>query len=69
MTIDIPHLRERTSTEGAAMNSVLTVDNFQSGDSGTYQCMAVDGNNTGYGVRAELIGMSPLHAITSYTYR
>lgn len=56
VVLDVPHLRERACTTVATSMSVLTVDNFQSGDGGTYQCMSVDGNNTGYGEMVELIG-------------
>ena len=53
---DVPHLRERTSNNGTTATSVLIVDNFQSSDSGSYQCMAVDGSSTGRGESIELRG-------------
>ena len=56
VVIDIPHLRERTCNDSTTATSVLTVDNFQSGDSGVYQCMAVDGNSTTQGHSTELRG-------------
>ncbi len=57
--IDVPHLRERMGNDGTTATSVLTVDNFQSSDSGSYQCMAVDGNTTvtGQGESIELRGL------------
>ena len=57
VTIDVPHLRERTCNDSTNATTVLTVDNFQSGDNGIYQCMAVDGHNIGYGDRIELRGL------------
>ena len=56
VVIDVPHLRERTCNDSTTATSVLTVDNFQSGDSGAYQCMAVDGNSTTQGDSTELRG-------------
>ena len=56
VVIDIPHLRERTCNDSTTASSVLTVDNFQSSDSGAYQCMAADGNSTGQGDSVELRG-------------
>ena len=55
--IDIPHLRERTYTVATTTTSVLTVDNIQSSDNGTYQCLAVDGNNAEQGDTIELRGI------------
>ena len=46
VVIDVPHLRERTSNDSTTTTSVLTVDNFQSSDTGTYQCSARDGTRT-----------------------
>ena len=60
VVIDVPHLRERTSHESTSATSVLTVDNFQSSDSGVYQCMAVDRNYTGQGDSIELRGLTRL---------
>ena len=53
---DVPHLRERTCNDSASATSVLTVDNFQSSDDGTYHCMAVNGNTIGEGGNTELRG-------------
>ena len=61
MVIDVPHLRERTCNDRTNATSVLTVDNFQSSDNGTYQCRAVDGNNSGYGDRIELRGLTQFY--------
>ena len=49
VVIDVPHLRERTTYDSTTTTSVLTVDNFQSSDTGTYQCSARDGMRTGNG--------------------
>ena len=58
VVIDVPHLRERTCNDSTTTTSVLTLDNFQSSDNGTYQCMAAesDGGNTGRGDSVTLIG-------------
>jgi hypothetical protein len=56
--MDVPHLRERTCNDSTAATSVLTVDNFQSSDNGTYQCSAVSGNITGEGGSIELRGIN-----------
>ena len=57
VVVDVPHLRERTGNDSATATSVLIVNNFQSSDSGSYQCMAVDGNSTGQGESIELRGL------------
>ena len=54
VVIDVPHLRERTCKNSTTATSVLIVDNFQSNDSGTYQCMTVDGTSTRQGDSTEL---------------
>ena len=56
VVIDIPHLRERTSNDSTTTTSVLTVDNFQSSDTGTYQCSASDGVRTANGDNVTLNG-------------
>ena len=56
VVIDVPHLRERTSNDSTTTTSVLTVDNFQSSDTGTYQCSARDGTRTENGENVTLIG-------------
>ena len=40
VVINVPHLRERTCNDSTTTTSVLMVDNFQSRDSGMYQCLA-----------------------------
>ena len=57
VVIDVPHLRERTCSDSTTTTSVLTIDNFQSSDNGLYQCMATDGENSGNGRMANLIGI------------
>ena len=52
--IDVPHLRERTSNDSTTTTSVLTVDNFQVNDTGTYKCSARDGMRTGNGANVTL---------------
>ena len=44
--IDVPHLRVRMSSNGTHNTSVLTLDNFSSGDNGMYQCHAMNGGVT-----------------------
>ena len=56
VVIDVPHLRERTTNDSTTTTSVLTVDNFQSSDTGRYQCFAKDGMSTGDGQTVDLIG-------------
>ena len=57
VVIDVPHLRERTSNNSTTTTLVLTVDNFQSSDTGTYQCSARDGMRTGNGANVTLNGI------------
>ena len=57
--IDVPHLRQRTCNDGSTTTSVLTIDGFQSGDNGTYQCLArdgVDSHHSGNGTVVTLTG-------------
>ena len=46
LTNDPPHVRIRTSTNGTAVVSTLTVDNFDFTDNGIYFCQANDGSNS-----------------------
>ena len=46
LTNDPPHVRIRTSTDGTAVVSTLTIDNFDSTDNGDYFCQASDGSNS-----------------------
>ena len=57
VVIDVPHLRERISNDSSTTTSVLTMDNFQSSDTGTYQCSARDGMKTGNGAYVTLNGI------------
>ena len=57
VVIDVPHLRERTCNDSTTTTSVLTIDNFQSNDDGTYQCVVEDGGTTGSGNNVTLTGM------------
>ena len=61
VVMDVPHLRERTCNDSTNATSVLTVDNFQSGDNGTYQCRAVDGSTAGHGDNIALRGKIIMH--------
>ena len=54
--IDVPHLRVRTSSNGTHNTSVLTLDNFRSGDNGMYQCHAMSGGVTESGSTVSLTG-------------
>ena len=54
--IDVHHLRVRTSSNGTHNTSVLTLDNFRSGDNGMYQCHAISGGVTGSGSTVSLTG-------------
>ena len=58
VVLDIPHLRERTlnDTDTDTISSVLTIDAFQSSDSGTYQCHAEEGNDVWNGTALTLTG-------------
>lgn len=58
VVIDVPHLRQRTCNDSNSTISVLTVDDFQSGDNGTYQCLARDGVDYGNGTVVTLTGES-----------
>ena len=55
---NVPHLRERTVSNDTAniTTSTLTVDNFQSSDSGTYQCLVENSGRTYNGSATTLIG-------------
>ena len=57
--IDIPHLRERTTTSAEDMTSMsmLTIETFQSADNGAYGCMAEDGGMSGNGATTNLTGI------------
>ena len=46
LTNDPPHVRIRTSTDGTAVVSTLTIDNFDSTDDGDYFCQASDDTNS-----------------------
>ena len=43
---DPPHIRIRTSTDDTEVTSVLTIDNFNTGDDGDYYCQANDSTTT-----------------------
>ncbi|CAI8053582.1 hypothetical protein GBAR_LOCUS29303 [Geodia barretti] len=43
---DAPHIRIRSSSSGSEVSSVLTVDNFDSGDNGDYYCEASNDTDT-----------------------
>ena len=53
---DVPHLRVRMSSNGTHNTSVLTLDNFRSGDNGMYQCHAMNGGVTESGSTVSLTG-------------
>ena len=46
LTNDPPHVRIRTSTDGTAVVSTLTVDNFNFTDDGIYFCQASNDTNS-----------------------
>ena len=46
LTNDPPHVRIRTSTDGTAVVSTLTVDNFDFVDDGIYFCQASNDTNS-----------------------
>ena len=54
--IDVTHLRVRMRSNGTHNTSVLTLDNFRSGDNGMYQCHAMSGGVTGSGSTVSLTG-------------
>ena len=43
---DPPHIRIRSTSSGSEVSSVLTVDNFDSGDNGDYYCEASNDTDT-----------------------
>ena len=47
---DFSHLRVRTCNDSTTTTSVLTIDNFQPSDNGTYRCMVTDEESTGNAV-------------------
>ena len=57
VVINVSHLFERTCNDSTTTRSVLTIDGFQSSDNGTYQCIAMDGQQCGCGNTTTLIGM------------
>ena len=61
--IDVPHLRVRMSSNGTHNTSVLTLDNFSSGDNGIYQCHAMSGGVTMSGSTVSLTGKINVHAL------
>ena len=64
--IDVPHLCVRTSSNGTHNTSVLTLDNFRSGDDGTYQCHAMSGGVTESGSTVSFTGET-VHTYTIHT--
>ena len=54
--IDVPHLRVRMSSNGTHNTSVLTLDNFISGDNAMYQCHAMSCGVTESGSTVSLTG-------------
>ena len=58
VVINVPHLRERTTSNSNTTTSMLTIDNFQSTDNGLYQCLVQsDSGGFGIGETANLRGM------------
>ena len=57
VVIDVPNLRERTCNDSTTTTSVLTIEDFQSNDNGTYQCMATNGQESGIGSSTTLTGI------------
>ena len=53
---DVPHIRMRSSNTTSSSTFLLVVDNFQSSDDGTYQCIAEDGAMRGNGASLTLTG-------------
>ena len=53
---DAPHIRMRSSNTTSSSTFLLVVDNFQSSDDGTYQCIAEDGAMRGNGASLSLTG-------------
>ena len=51
-----PHLHIRTWNNNTTSTSVLTVDGFNAGDDGTYQCLAEDHGRYGNGTVVALTG-------------
>ena len=64
VVIDVPDLRERTCNDSTTTTSMLTIEDFQSSDDGTYQCMATNGQESGNGSSTTLTGII-LHSLWS----
>ena len=57
VVINVPHLFERTYNDNTTTRSALIIDGFQSSDNGTYQCMAMDGQESCNGNTTTLTGL------------
>ena len=57
VVINVPNLRERTCNDSTTTTSMLTIEDFQSNDNGTYQCMATNGQESGSGSSTTLSGI------------
>ena len=64
--IDVPHLRVRMSSNGTHNTSVLTLDNFRSGDNGMYQCHAMSGGVTESGSTVSLTGKMYMYMLIEH---
>ena len=54
---DPPHIRIRTSTDDTEVTSVLTIDNFNTGDNGDYYCHAYDSTTARNSTTLSLTGV------------
>ena len=53
---DVPHIRLRSSHSDTSTTFILIVDDFQTSDSGVYQCTAQEGREIATGTAFTLIG-------------
>ena len=56
LVLNVPRLRERTTNDSTTTTSVLTIENFQSRDTGMYHCSAKHGLRIGNGMNVMLYG-------------
>ena len=57
VVIDVPNLHERTCNDSTTTTSMLTIEDFQSSDNGTYQCMVTSRQESGIGRSTTLTGI------------
>ena len=63
---DLTHIRIRSSNSGMSTTSSLVVDNFQTSDSGNYECQARDGMMTAGSSMLSLTGECAVSQLYEY---